>query len=122
MIDFIREFLIYEELTAAGKNYLLVHAGLGNYSPEKEIEDYSLHDLIWMRADYEKQYFEDTIVITGHTPTQEIEGNPRPGYIYRKNNHIAIDCGANIPGGRLGAICLDIGEEFYSSSNDRKGE
>ena len=122
VIDFIREFLIYEELTAAGKNYLLVHAGLGNYSPEKEIEDYSLHDLIWMRADYEKQYFEDTIVITGHTPTQEIEGNPRPGYIYRKNNHIAIDCGANIPGGRLGAICLDIGEEFYSSSNDRKGE
>ena len=36
------------------------------------------------------------------------------GYIYRKNNHIAIDCGACFPGGRLAAICLDTGEEFYS--------
>ncbi len=115
VIDFIRDFSIYEEVTAAGKDYLLVHAGLGNYSPEKDILDYSLHDLIWVRADYDRKYFENTIVITGHTPTQYIEDNPRPGYIYRKNNHIAIDCGASIPGGRLAAICLDTGEEFYSS-------
>ena len=37
VIDFIREFSIYEEVTVAGKDYLLVHAGLGNYSPEKDI-------------------------------------------------------------------------------------
>ncbi len=53
-------------------------------------------------------------VVTGHTPTQEIAGNPRPGYIYRANHNIAIDCGACFPGGRLAAICLDTGEEFYS--------
>lgn len=41
---------------------------------------------------------------------------PRPGYIYRKNNHIAIDCGANYPGGRLAALCLDTGTEYYSTS------
>ena len=117
VIDFIREFSIYEEVTAAGKDYLLVHAGLGNYSPKKEIFDYSLHDLVWVRADYDRKYFDDTIVISGHTPTQEIKDNPKPGYIYRKNNHIAIDCGASVPGGRLAAICLDSGEEFYSSTN-----
>lgn len=114
VIDYIKDFLIYEEITVAGRNYLLVHAGLGHYSPEKDMEDYSLHDLVWERANYEVQYFEDTFVVTGHTPTHCIEDNPNPGSIYRKNHHIAIDCGAHY-GGRLAAICLDTEEEFYSS-------
>ncbi|MBE5863022.1 MAG: serine/threonine protein phosphatase [Lachnospiraceae bacterium] len=122
VIDFIREFVVYEEIMVAGQEYLLVHAGLGNYSPEKEIEDYSLHDLIWARADYDKQYFEDKIVITGHTPTQCIVNHSKPGFIYRKNHHIAIDCGASHPGGRLAAICLDTGEEFYSSPNQMSAD
>ena len=120
VIDFIKDFLIYEKVSVNGKNYLLVHAGLGNYSQEKDIEDYSLYELIWMRADYDVRYFEDTYVITGHTPTQTIEDNPHPGYIYRRNNHIVIDCGAHYPGGRLAALCLDTGEEYYSTSNEMK--
>ncbi len=121
VIDFIKDFTINEEVSVNDKEYLLVHAGPGNYLPEKDIEDYSLHELIWMKADYDVQYFEDTYVITGHTPTQIIEGNPNPGFIYRRNNHIAIDCGAHIPGGRLAAICLDTGKEFYSSPNETEG-
>ena len=101
VIEFIKDFVVYEEVSVNDKDYLFVHAGLGNYSPEKEIEDYSLHELLWMRADYDVQYFEHTYVVTGHTPTQTIEGNPHPGYIYQKNHHIAIDCGAHYPGGRL---------------------
>ena len=120
VIDFIKDFLIYEELAVGGKGYLLVHGGLGNYSPKKEMEDYSIEELVWHRADYETKYFEDVYVVTGHTPTQGIEGNPRPGYLYRANNHIAIDCGCYLPGGRLAAICLDTGEEFYSSTNHRE--
>ena len=118
VINFIKEFLIYEEVSINDKDYLLVHAGLGNYSPEKNIEDYSLHELIWVRADYDVLYFEDTNVITGHTPTQTIEDNSHPGYIYQRNNHIAIDCGAHYPGGRLAALCLDTGEAYYSTSNE----
>jgi serine/threonine protein phosphatase 1 len=114
VLDYIKEFLVYEELTVGERDYILVHAGLGNFSPEKDLEDYSLYELVWKRADYEVTYFEETYVVTGHTPTQTIEQNPRPGFIFRKNNHIAIDCGAHYPGGRLAAICLDTGEEFYS--------
>ncbi|MBO4901908.1 MAG: serine/threonine protein phosphatase [Lachnospiraceae bacterium] len=114
VIDYIREFSVCEEIIVNGQKYLLVHAGLGNYSPDKEIDDYSLKELMWDRADYETMYFPDTYVITGHTPTQLIDDNPNPGYIYRKNNHIAIDCGACFPGGRLAAICLDNGYEYYS--------
>ena len=115
LLSFIMGFSLYEELTVNGQKYLLVHAGLGEYSPEKRIEDYSLKNLVWDRADYDTQYFEDTIVITGHTPTQFIDGNPDPGRIYKHLNHIAIDCGCGMPDGRLGAICLETGKEFYSS-------
>ena len=117
IIEFLGELLIYEELTVNGRDFLLVHAGLGNYSPGKEMDEYSLKELVWDRADYETQYFDDVYVVTGHTPTQFIQGNPKPGYIYRKNNHIAIDCQCYSPGGRLAAICLDTGEEFYTSAN-----
>ena len=50
--------------------------------------------------------------MTGHTPTGLIE-KASAGRIYRKNNHIAIDCGA-VFGNPLGCICLDTGEEFYA--------
>ena len=114
VIDFIKDMSIYEELTVGAQDYLLVHAGLGNFDPARTMDDYSLHDLIWKEADYSRQYFEDKIVITGHTPTQFIKGNPKPGFIFRHLNHIAIDCGAYLEDGRLAAVCLETGEEFYT--------
>ena len=114
VIDFIKDMSIYEELTVGGKEYLLVHAGLGDFEPAKDILDYSLHDLVWKQADYSRKCFDDKIVITGHTPTQFIKGNPKPGFIYRHQNHIAIDCGAYLEDGRLAAVCLETGEEFYT--------
>lgn len=50
--------------------------------------------------------------MTGHTPTQVIKGNSRPGFIYQKNHHIAIDCGC-VFGGKLACLCLETMEEFY---------
>lgn len=114
VINFIMDFSMYEEIMVNGQKYLLVHAGLGDYSPEKEIGDYSLKNLVWDRADYNIQYFEDVIVVTGHTPTQFIECNSQPGRIYKHLNHIAIDCGCGMTDGHLAAICLDNGKEYYS--------
>ena len=119
VLNFLEDFSLYEELTVGEKQYLLVHGGLGGFTPEKRIEEYSLHDLVWARPDYQKEYFADTNLVTGHTPTQTIPENDNPGYIYKKYHHIAIDCGACFPGGRLAAICLETGEEFYSSDNNR---
>ena len=39
VIDFIKDMSIYEELTVGGKEYLLVHAGLGDFEPAKDILD-----------------------------------------------------------------------------------
>lgn len=103
-----------EEISVSGQKYLLVHGGLGDFYPGKPIENYTIEELIWARAEYDIQYFDDTYVVTGHTPTQGIPGNPRPGFIFRQNNHIAIDCGAVRRSGRLAAIRLDDGKEFYT--------
>ena len=118
VVEFIENAEIMIEAEAGGKKYLLVHAGLGNYSPDKPIDDYTIDELIWERADYDTQYYDDVFVVTGHTPTQAIPENENGGYIFRKNNHIAIDCGACFIGGRLAALCLDTGEEFYSRENE----
>ncbi len=118
VLDYIREFYIYEELSVAGREYLLVHGGLGNYWPGKAMEEYTLDELVWTRAEYDIKYYEDKYVVTGHTPTQGIPGNPRPGFIFKQNNHIAIDCGCNRRHGRLAAICLDTLEEFYAEREE----
>ena len=133
VLDFIKDFSLYEEVEVTKTKaphgthgpkkgdkvtYLLVHAGLGHYSPTKEIDDYTLDDIIWERADYDIPYYPDRknfYVINGHTPTQLIETNPKPGFIYREYNHIAIDCGACFKEGRLAAICLETDKEYYVS-------
>ena len=114
VVDFMKQMPVYKKLSVAGKDYLLVHGGLGDFRPDKKMEEYSLHDLVWERPDYSTPYFPDVYVVTGHTPTLIIADNPRPGYIFQGNHHIAIDCGSYWPGGRLGAIRLDDGQEFYS--------
>ena len=114
VINYLQKAVLYIELVAGGMEYILVHAGLGHFFPKKKLYDYTIDELVWDRPNYNRRYFKDRFVVTGHTPTQNIRKNPNPGYIFRNKNHIAIDCGACHPQGRLAAICLDTGEEFYA--------
>lgn len=111
IIEYIGEFALYEELEVGENKFVLVHGGLVGFSEEKSLADYDIHDMIWGRCDYARQYYPDKYLITGHTPTHNID-NGYKGKIYCKNNHIAIDCGV-VYGGKLGCICLDTLEEFY---------
>lgn len=113
ILDYLGEFSLYEQISVAGKDYILVHAGLKNFDISRPLEDYRPDELILGQPDYGKPYFPDRYVVTGHTPTRNIQGNPRPDRIFRKNRHIAIDCGCAF-GGPSGAVCLDTGEEFYA--------
>lgn len=117
VMEYLGNLEAYVELEVNGQEYLLVHAGLGNFSEEKSMEEYTLDDLIWARTDYGVPYYKDKIVVTGHTPTQTIPDNPHPGCIYRANNHIAVDCGAGFKAGRLAGICLETGREYYAKEN-----
>ena len=118
ILSFISELDVYDEIEVAGKTYILVHAGLGNFSLEKQLWEYELNELVWDRPDYEKMYFSDKYVISGHTPTLAIESNSKPGYIYQANHHIVIDCGSSFPGGRLACLRLEDMKEFYVEAEE----
>ena len=120
----LSELELFAEVSVAGRDYILVHAGLGNadvFDPARPIEDYDIEDLLWTRMDYSKQYYADKYIVSGHTPTRVIqresafsgaEVSGDQDRIIKMNNHIAIDCGCTF-GGKLACICLDTLDEFY---------
>lgn len=101
---------IYEEIEVNGNKFFLSHT-----VPSKErMRDFD--KLLWQEfiigePEYEKEYFTDKYVVTGHTPTGFIDTRYK-GKIWQSNHHIAIDCGA-VFGNPLGCICLDSFEEYY---------
>ena len=113
-VEYIESFRPYGKKIINNGEYWLIHAGLEHFSESRQLEEYSVEKLVWKRTDFDIAYFKNITVVSGHIPTQNILGNSRPGYIFKKNNHIAIDCGAGKNSGRLAAICLDTGEEYYA--------
>ena len=113
IIEYLEEFSAYHEINVNGKRYVLVHAALNNFEEGKELDEYTLQDILFSRMDYSKRYFadENTYVITGHTPTTLIRED-KEYLVYEENGHIAIDCGC-VFGGKLAAYCLDTGEVYY---------
>ena len=50
---------LYEVIENNGKEYRLVHAGLTNFSQDKDLAEYDLYDFLEERIDYSKRYFYD---------------------------------------------------------------
>ena len=111
IVDYLGEFAPYEEVEVGGKSFVLVHAGLKNFAADRPLDDYGIDELIDESPDFERIYFPDRILVTGHKPTVEI--NPAyKGKIFSLNRHIDLDCGAAY-GLPLGCLCLDDMREFY---------
>ncbi len=110
VLDYLGSLPLFEELTVGSRKFFLAHT-----VPEKtkmsDLNHCRISDFIMGEPDYEKTYFEDRIIVTGHTPTSFIDP-VYTGRIWKGNNHIAIDCGA-VFGNPLGCICLDTMEEIY---------
>ncbi len=109
-LSVVKKSLVSKELVVGEQRYLLSHT-----VPEiDKLEDYknwTIDDFIMGEPDYEQVYFEDMIIISGHTPTGFIDSAFK-GKIWKRNNHIAIDCGA-VFGNSLGCLCLNTMAEFY---------
>ena len=104
---------MYEEVEAGGREFVLVHAGLGNFSPGKALDDYRLEELILTCPDPGQDCFPDKYLVFGHTPTPYYTGaRLEDARIFRRGRLIAIDCGC-VSGGPLGCLCLDTLEEIY---------
>ena len=111
VLEYLADMSLYEEVESGGKKYLLVHAGIADYSADSDLEDYMPEDFITEALDPDRCYFEDATVIAGHIPTYEIEGAEN-GKIYRGEYNVLIDCGAAF-GEPLGCLRLEDGKEFY---------
>lgn len=111
VIDYLDEFSLYETERVNGKEFIMVHADLCGFSKSRPLEDYRIDEMIFTNTDYNKVYFEDKFLITGHIPNFSIEENC--DRVIEKNNHIAIDCGC-VYGGSLCVYCLETGESRYA--------
>lgn len=109
ILDYLSTFHYYSTVDVSDRLFLMVHAGLGRFSPNKPITHYTASELIWERPDYDRVYFDDMILVTGHTPTCTFAERKK---VFFANNHLAIDCGSVFTG-TLGAVCLDTMKAYY---------
>ena len=115
ILDYLREMELYAEVEAGGRSFVLTHAGLDHFSPEKPLEDYALEDFLFCRPKLEEDFWSDRHLVYGHTPTRLLRaqmGQAQSDDILCWRRQIAIDCGCGF-GGKLGCLCLDTMETFY---------
>ena len=103
LLDYLSEFSLYEEVEVGGKEYVLVHAGIGGFDADKALDDYAPEDFFTVPSS--EAYYADRTVVVGHVPTAS-------GKIERAEGLIRIDCGVK-DGGALACLCLETGEEYY---------
>ena len=77
VLDILEDLTVYEEVKAGGREFVLVHAGLGGFSPDKPLDDYQLDELILSRPEPGETYFPHKYLVCGHTPTPYYTGARR---------------------------------------------
>lgn len=111
ILEYLKDAPLYETVSASGKDFLLCHSGLDNFSPDKKLADYTADEFIWAWPELDDRYFEDVITVFGHTPTMSY-GNKFKGKIIKTDTWIDIDVG--VPYGNSPALLrLDDLEEIY---------
>ena len=113
LLDYLRDAPLYSVVSAGGKDFILVHSGLGNFSPDKKLSAYTPDELLWTRPSPDEDYFPDAVTILGHTPTGFQFGER--GKMFRTRTWIDIDTGAG--SGRAPMLLrLDDMKEFYAET------
>lgn len=105
VLEYLADMTLFEEVEVKGKNYLLVHAGIADYDPDVELDDYQPEDFFSEALDASYELVEGTTVVVGHVPTKS-------GRIEYGEGSIFINCGV-AEGGKLACLCLENGKEYY---------
>ena len=112
--DYLQDAPLYDFVHVNDRDFLLVHGGLAGFAPDKDLEQYEAHDLLWARPQKEEAYFQTIITILGHTPT-ECYGEEYAGKALFTPTWINIDTGA-ANGGAPMLLRLDDMKEFYADN------
>ena len=105
ILQYLRESPLYETVSVGDRDFVLTHAALGNFDPNKKLSSYTQEELLWYRPHVREQFFEDATLIFGHTPT-EYYGSK--GSAFRTKTWIDIDTSDTTPT----VLCLDTMLEF----------
>lgn len=109
LLDYLREAPLYDTVETEGGDFLLVHSGLGNFSPGKPLHLYTPDELLWTRPAEDERYFDHVITVFGHTPTA-LYGTP--SRMFKTPTWIDIDTGAG-SGYAPMLLCLNNLEAHY---------
>ena len=113
LLDYLEDTPLYEVVDVSEKRYLLVHAGLGHFSKDKRLSEYSPDELYWTRPHINDKYFKNTTTIFGHTPT-EFYGPEYTGRMLKTKTWINIDTGAAYGNAPM-ILRLDDEQPFYQN-------
>ena len=111
LLEYVRSAPLYVEAAVPMKRFVLVHGGLNCFDPGKELDEYSEEELVWTRPDIEERYWDDRLVILGHTPTQYF--GAEKGRMLVTETWVDIDTGA-AGGGSPMLLRLDDMCPFYT--------
>jgi len=114
ILDYLRDAPLYESLEVNGRYFVLVHAGLDNFSCDRLLSDYEPDELLLMRPTLDTVYFDDALVVFGHTPTHHIDDR-FTGIAIKTPSWVCVDVGA-AEGNSPMLLCLDNLREIYLKS------
>lgn len=107
LISWLQTLPYYKRITINNQNYFLAHTMLPDLEELEKLTPFQVLRQM-RRLDYSKQYYENEIFISGHTPTHFISSKYE-NKIFENEYHINVDCGSKV----LACLCLDTMEEFY---------
>lgn len=114
IFDFVSDCAMYKTLDIGSRRFVLVHGGLGNFSPERELCDYSSRELLWERPMLWENYSYDFITVFGHTPTLSYSREYR-GRMIKTSTWINIDTGVTAGLDPM-LLRLEDLKEFYQNT------
>ena len=114
LLEYLREAPLYESVSTEKQDFLLVHSGLGGFSLEKKIKEYTADELLWHRPQPDERYFDDILTVFGHTPTRYFGSTDR---MFQTETWIDIDTGAG-HGGAPMLLCLDDLRAYYAHQEE----
>lgn len=113
ILEYLFDTPLYDTVSVNGKDYFLVHAGLGNPRGNvlPKLVDIPEEDFIWTRIYKTTIYSNDFITIVGHTPTCTYS-NKYANRILKTDTWWDIDTGTT-RGYSPMLLCLDTLKEYY---------
>lgn len=113
ILAYLEKCPLYETIEISGRQYVLVHGGLGGFSHTKKLWEYTSDEVLWERPYLTTMYAPQKFtVIVGHTPTF-LYGKQYQNRMLKTQGWWNIDTGAATEAGVPMLLCLDTLCEYY---------